>query len=244
MSVLGESRVLAFSHGRGSWRGTAVACGWRGGRRASREARRRACSRRHSSLTPGRPMWLSERSSDVIVELEARTCHISHPVVEPRAVAGAQRGGSREGGGLAWPGVTAVRGRGGQAGHLRHGVDALVAKPIVTQIQRPDLRVGQQRCSKCTCSFDTHAVMAQVNVLALELRDEHSNGNDLELGALGQVLLLSRTGRVIHQIHLHQLCDLRLAVEVALPAVLALPLLLALLLLLALAGLAGLAHRA
>jgi len=72
--------------------------------------------------------------------------------------------------------------------------------------------------------------MAQVDVLALELRDEHSNGNDAQLGALGQVLLLSGAGRVIYQvIHLHELCNLRLAVEVALPAVLALPLLLALL---------------
>ena len=173
--VLGERRVLARAR-----RGTTAACGWRGGRRASREARRRACSRRHSSLTPGRPIWLSERSSEVIVELEARTCHISHPVVEPRAVAGAQRGGSREGGGFAWPGVAAVRWRGEQAGHLRHGVDTLVAKPIVTQIQRPDLHVGQQRRSKCS-----ELQIVPVAMFIAKLECEHINLRHHGMGVKG-----------------------------------------------------------
>ena len=106
------------------------------------------------------------------------------------------------------------------------GLDGFVRKRGGRQGGADGARYGLERGApdnhKARCGESSVTVMAQVDVLALELRDEHSNGNDAQLGALGQVLLLSGAGRVIYQvIHLHELCNLRLAVEVALQAVLA-----------------------
>ena len=90
------------------------------------------------------------------------------------------------------------------------GVHCGCGRGVLQESTATSERVCTWRLARRAAHTCGRTVVAQIDVLAFKLCDEHRDGHDLLVCARFEVLLLTRVCRILGDVQLHELLDLRL----------------------------------